>query len=137
MTVDICLFVKGYVDEWVIDDYRFVFSPYTTDEQLVRRFTERQATPPPPPMIEDNVERSDPRGSASSTVEKPSQGQGVATEDRGISPTSTALWTELTRWTEQCGELFPRPSTPSSVVNETPPAVEDSKPEPEQIPPPI
>ena len=58
-------------------------------------------------------------------------------EDRGISPMSTALSTELTPWTEPCDELFPQPSTRSSVVKETPPAVEVSKSEPEQIPPPI
>ena len=58
-------------------------------------------------------------------------------EDREISPMSTALSTELTPWTEPCDELFPQPSTRSSVVKETPPAVEDSKSEPEQIPPPI
>ena len=124
------------MEAWVLDDYSHVFSPNLMDERLMARRTEPEVTPPPP-MIEDQVVRSDPRGSASPTVEKPSQGKGVATEDRGISPMSTALWAELTPWTEPCGELFPRPSTPSSVVNETPPAVEDSKPAPEEIPTPI
>ena len=125
------------MEAWVIDDYSHVFSPNLNDEQLVARRTEPEVTPPPPPMIEDQVVRSDPRGSVSPTVEKPSQGKGVAMEDRGISPMSTALSTELTPWTEPCDELFPQPSTRSSVVKETPPAVEDSKSEPEQIPPPI
>ena len=125
------------MEAWVLDDYCHVFSSNLNDERLLARRTEPEVTPPPPPMIEDQVVRSDPRGSVSPTVEKPSQGKGVAMEDRGISPMSTALSTELTPWTEPCDELFPQPSTRSSVVKETPPAVEDSKPEPEQIPPPI
>ena len=123
------------MENWVIEDYRYIFSPHVPDddfENYCRTFD--AIPPPPPPALEDDVERSDPRGSVSSTAEKPSEGKRAATEDRGVSPMSTAKSVELIPWTLPSEELVARPSSPSSVVNEVPPAVEDWKPRPENIP---
>ena len=131
VTVDFCLFVKGFVPNWVIEDYRYIFSPYVPDEDIQAFFyqmSDAYPPPPPPPALEEDVERPDPRGSVSSTAEKPPEGKRAAMEDRGTSPMSTALSTELTAWTLPCEELVPRPSAPSSAVNE------DWKPAPEDIP---
>ena len=130
VTVDFCFFVKGFVENWVIEDYRYIFSPHVPDEDIRAFFYNMSDAhpPPPPPALEDDVERPDPRGSVSSTAEKPPEGKRAAMEDRGTSPMSTALSTELTAWTLQSEELAPRPSAPSSAVNE------DWKPAPEDIP---
>ena len=135
VTVDICLFVKGFVEDWIIEEYRYIFSPDVPDDVFDNFcLTFDEIPPPPPPALEDDVERSDPRGSVSPTAEEPSEGRGAATEDRGTSPMATALSTELTPWTLPGEELVPRPSSPSSVVNEAPRAAEDWKPAPEDIP---
>ena len=123
------------MESWIIEDYHYIFSPHVPDddfENYCRTFD--AIPPPPPPALEDDVERSDPRGSVSSTAEKPSEGKRAATEDRGVSPMSTAKSVELIPWTLPSEELVARPSSPSSVVNEVPPAVEDWKPRPENIP---
>ena len=123
------LFVKGYVENWVLEDYDYIFSPHVPDDDIETYYRTFGVIPPPPaPALEDDVERSDPRGSVSSTAEKPSEGKRAATEDRGTSPMSTAKSIELIPWTLPREELVPRPSSPSSVVNE------DWKPAPEDIP---